>query len=518
MLATVQWLMVFMLLLSASCITADIEKISSSPLDMPALIPAPDDPAQWDAWRDRLITWRSEAKTALDYNDFHYNQPEFAWTSKVFSCYYVMLWDERFLDSHTHTYRTDMFLKEVETQFGPIDGLVIWHGYPNLGFDRKTQFDMYRNMPGGLEALRQLADNLHARNIRLFVCFNPWDIADGISPDDNIERMIRFTCALDADGVFLDTWTHGPKNLLVKFNACRPGIVLESELDLPLQAIANHHFSWAQWIDDSPVPGVFRDKWLEPRHMMHLIRRWDTDHSSELQSAWMNGAGIFVWENVFGSYNPWSERDKYLLRSVRALQTYFADWFSSGEWTPLVPTAQKYIYASQWTMSQGTLWTVVNRTEDFTVKGTLLNVNIRPNCRWFNLINGVEMTPPESSDKMSLNATLPPRALGGFISLNKDAVTEDFLELLRHQHAINIGQPGLRRDIPTIQRVSPLDDNGLDTIPSNMRLCLGGLTTLNIHYRLRENGFYYYAPLADTRFPALHTPCILEKQVYLKSF
>lgn len=93
-------------------------------------------------------------------------------------------------------------------------------------------------------------------------------------------------------------------------------MILEGEMALPLENLADHHASWAQWFDDSPTPGVLRAKWLERRHMQHQIRRWDHDHTGEVHSAWMNGSGILVWENVFGSLVPWNPRDRSLLRAM----------------------------------------------------------------------------------------------------------------------------------------------------------------------------------------------------------
>ena len=34
--------------------------------------------------------------------------------------------------------------------------------------------------------------------------------------------------------------------------------------------------------------------------MLHHTRRWNRSHGEELRSAWLNGVGMLVWENVFG--------------------------------------------------------------------------------------------------------------------------------------------------------------------------------------------------------------------------
>ena len=146
--------------------------------------------------------------------------------------------------------------------------------------------------------------------------------------------MVR---ALEADGIFLDTMDKGAADLRARLDAARPGVILEGEDAVPLDHLYDHHASWAQWFDDSRVPGVLRLKWLERRHMQHQIRRWDLDHTAELHSAWMNGSGMMVWENVFGSWVPWNSRDRSILRAMLPIQRRFTAIFSGEAWTPLVP-------------------------------------------------------------------------------------------------------------------------------------------------------------------------------------
>ena len=54
--------------------------------------------------------------------------------------------------------------------------------------------------------------------------------------------------------------------------------------------------------------------------MLHHTRRWNRDHSDELRSAWLNGVGMLVWENVFGAWVGWNERDRGMLRRMTAIQ------------------------------------------------------------------------------------------------------------------------------------------------------------------------------------------------------
>jgi hypothetical protein len=100
--------------------------------------------------------------------------------------------------------------------------------------------------------------------------------------------------------------------------------------------------------------------------MLHHTRRWNRDHVEELHSAWLNGTGILVWENVFGSWVGWSERDRALLRAMLPVQRRYADLLATGEWTPLAARSDEprpQVVGSRWTDGETTLWTIANGSD-----------------------------------------------------------------------------------------------------------------------------------------------------------
>jgi hypothetical protein len=201
--------------------------------------------------------------------------------------------------------------------------------------------------------------------------------------------LADLVAALEADGIFLDTMDRGAAAFRAKLDTVRKGVVLESEDALPLERVYDHHMSWAQWFPDSQAPAVLRNKWFERRHMQHQIKRWDRDHTGELQAAWMNGAGVLIWENVFGSWNGWSPRDRSLLRGMLSIQRRFADLFAGEKWTPLTPVLMRDVYASLWEGDGVRLWTVVNRSSN-SREGALMQIELRNGERVFDLITGEE--------------------------------------------------------------------------------------------------------------------------------
>jgi hypothetical protein len=336
---------------------ADLE-----PLDTAKIFVAPADPADWPAWRDALTRWRAEAAGRIGYDGAAYDAPEYDWTRRCHVVALAWLWDELLYDHEARRFTPERFWADCEREFGGLDGIVLWHAYPVIGIDDRNQFDFYREVPG----IKQLVADLHALGWRVFVDYNPWDVGTRREPLPDDLALAELVRELGADGVFLDTMKEAQPGLRAALDGVRPGIALEGESTLPLARTADHHLSWAQWFADSDVPGVLRARWFEQRHMLHHTRRWNRDHREELHSAWLNGVGILVWENVFGAWVGWSERDKALLRAMRPVQREHAELLATGEWTPLAAASpDALVVASRWSDGETTLWALANRGGDY---------------------------------------------------------------------------------------------------------------------------------------------------------
>ncbi len=469
----------------------------------PDLIPAPEDPADWPAFREGLAVWRRQAREALQYQDHLYRRPEFAWAARCFSCCFLMVCDETFHDPGTGRYRVQEFLDHGQQEFGGYDAVVLWHAYPRIGVDDRNQFDFYRDMPGGLLGVRDVVREFQGRGVKVFLDYNPWDRGTRREGKDDLEVLALFVQALAADGLFLDTMDRGAEAFRARLDAARPGVVLEGELALPLERVCDHHLSWAQWFADRPVPGVLRNKWFERRHLQHQIKRWDQDHTGELHTAWMNGSGMMVWENVFGSWIGWSPRDRAILRSMLPVQRRFADLFCGENWTPLLPSLSKEVHVGLWEGVGLKLFTVVNRSED-AFAGDLFWTEVDPNERWVDLIRGEPVSQGKvEGRRATLVGRIPPRGIGGFLCGRGESFGGDFGEFLRRQRAMADRAAWstqaeerltvLREVAPTrVRRRAP---RGMAAIPA-----VEG--TIQTEMRVRECGFYASAPSAGHRLGA----------------
>jgi hypothetical protein len=322
-------------------------------LDRAKIFAAPDDPAEWPAWRDALADWREQARGGYDGSAYE----RLTWPSRCFSVALVWLWDELLYDHEAERFTPERLLEEADREFGGFDGIVLWHAYPVIGIDERNQFDFYRDVPG----IRELLACFRDRGLRVFVDYNPWDAGTRREPVDDSTAVAELVRWLPADGVFLDTMKEALPELLTAL----PDVAFEGESTLPLARIGDHHLSWAQWFADSDVPGVIRARWFEQRHMLHHTRRWNRDHSEELRSAWLNGVGMLVWENVFGSWVGWNERDRATLRGMLAVQRAHAELLTHGDWVPLAARSDDLrVVGSLWRARGEELWALANRTAE----------------------------------------------------------------------------------------------------------------------------------------------------------
>ncbi len=445
--------------------------------DWPALIAPPENQSEWPAWRESLVAGRKELLAKLDTSG--YDKPEFGWAADCAICGKVMLFDREFYDPERNEFKVASYVERIKRDFGGLDALVLWQAYPRIGVDDRNQFDHYRLAPG----LKDVVKELNHLGVKAFLAYNPWDTGTRRQGKPDSEAIADVVRDFGFEGVFLDTLREGSSALRKALDAAHPGVIMESELALPWQGMSDNHVSWAQWFDDGEAPGVLRNHWIERRHMQHMIRRWDMDHSGEIHLAWMNGAGMLVWENVFGSYNPWSDRDKWLLRLMGPIRKRFASLFVRGEWTPLVHSSIDGAYASSWSMGGVTLWTVVNRRWQPNA-GNLLPISNDGAIRLFDLVRGVE------ADHAHLELT--PRGIGALLAIPSSMVDDGFKAFLASQ-AATFGHG----DVPHL-RTEPLT---VRMSPGHAGAAVGAMVS---KFRARECGEYAGAPFSASAYPGIH--------------
>jgi iron(II)-dependent oxidoreductase len=388
------------------------------------LIQAPHSPAGWPGWRQELRHWKDSLLSTIKYDDTYYSKPEYRWAASAYSTLFLMANDRALYDERWH-YNIKGYLGNYEKNFGGVDIVLLWATYPQLGFDNRDQFSFYRNMPGGTAALKALCDELHAMGKKFFIAYNPWDNLARQQGRNDEEELISLVKETGADGIFLDTIS-SVKGFREKLDDARPGVVFQSEMGPDPAELAGVQQSWFElpvWYDPmknselDEVPYILRDRWLEQRHMVYHLSRWSHEQSGVIQNAWMNGCGVVIWENVFGTMNELNARDRSLLRSMLPILRRYSSLFTRGKWTPLYPTWLYRTYSSLWESGDTRLWTIINRQEQ-PAMGKILEIAHKDGTKYFDLVTGKEAATVIAGGKASIYMQLAPRSIACILAID----------------------------------------------------------------------------------------------------
>ncbi len=484
------------------------------------MVHAPTELRQREAWRMRLKEWRERARQTLRYDDSRYRESASSWISSSFSSCFLMLYDQTLVDPLHSQYRVEEFLSQAQHDFGGFDNVILWHAYPRIGADDRNQFDFYRDMPGGLAGIRDVVRRCHRLGVKALVVYKPWDVGTRRETVSDIEALAILVKETEADGVYLDTMPEAPEGLRALLDELGSGLVLEGEGALPLNHVHDHHMSWAQHFDDDEIPGILRNRWFERRHMMHQTARWQRDRHRQLQTAWMNGSGMVVWEVVFGSWVGWSARDRGILRVMLPIQRHFANLFSGEGWTPLVQTEAANVYATLWEGRGIRLWTLVNR-KDQPVSGLLMKVPVRECATFYDVVTGEKLDPPVEHGDVLLHGKLAAHGVGGFVTGTPESLGTDFEQLMAGQRDYQPSAywPGEfpQRSVKLLS--GPLPPPGEAEIPHREMVRIPPVSfTMRVQLRTRECGFYGNELRQDELFGNLNQPRVFERQVVVPAY
>ena len=327
------------------------------------------------------------------FDDAMYRRQDLAWIRKAYVMHLLMAWDKAYYDSRTGKFNLNAFVEKGKRLYGGDDVICLWPTWPALGIDARNQFDLYRDLPGGLSALGSMADSLRSRGTRFFIAYNPWD--EGTRKEEHLEGLKQLLKETGADGVVLDTRGSSSRELQEAADAVRPGIVMYSEgmavpQDMP--GIVSGRVHNALYYP----PLLNLNKLIRPDFAIFRVAEvFKEPIIREYATAFFNGYGTEI--NQFAPGHPQWEDEQYLFlgRTSRILREN-SGVFTEPGFSPLVPVIKDSIWVNAFSGNGKTVWTVFSiRPEGYS--GALMEVADRPGRHFIDLWNHEELTPQRTA-------------------------------------------------------------------------------------------------------------------------
>ena len=392
-----------------------------------------DPKADFPYWLHDLKVWRLERLTRMGYDDAQYRRPELQWAQRDFIQPQMMAEERYFYDPVKGEYTVDRYLDDLDARYGGIDSVLIWPVYPNIGIDNRNLWDLHRDLPGGIPALRKMVEDFHRRGVRVLFPSMPWDNGTRDVGVPYWTATAKLMAEIGADGVNGDTFNGLPRAYRTASDETGHPLVFEPEgAPGADEGLIWNNQSWGYW-DHSFVPPVSKLKWLEPRHMINVCDRWARDKTENLQFAFFNGVGYESWENIWGIWNQITPRDSEALRRVAKIERQFAAFLVSPDWEPHTPVLHHGVYASKFPLEGKTLWAIVNRNE-YDVMGDQLVVPDRPGRKYYDLWHGVELKPDVRGGSATLRFDLEGSGYGAILALDPGAEMPALDAMLGQMH------------------------------------------------------------------------------------
>ena len=398
-------------------------------------IPGP--PAKTDTtdWLYELRQYRHERRIRAGLTGEIYERAELKWAQASFMQPQSMIEDRYFYDPVERRYTVDRFLADLDQRYGGIDSVLLWPVYPNIGIDNRNQFDLLRDMPGGLPALQQMVADFHRHGVRVLFPNMPWDGGTRAEPRPFADTIAELMAAIGADGVNGDTYGGVPRTFRTASDATGHPLVFEPEGYPDSDEMLNwDSMTWGYWKYPF-VPMVSRAKWLESRHMVNVCDRWNKDKTDNLQYAFFNGVGYETWENIWGIWNGITTRDAEAIRRVARIERRLAEYLVSADWEPHTPTIPFGIFASQFPKNGRALWTIVNRSP-YNVDGPQLELPAQTGMHYFDLWHGTELKPVVSGAKATLSFAMEASGYGAVLA-QPEAADGPLNTFLEEMHKLN---------------------------------------------------------------------------------
>ena len=323
-------------------------RYTQEPGDKSTLLTCKISPHRGD-WHAAFWAFKKYIRSNFDFT--YYQRPVQEKYRQRLVSHFTFLYGHDIYDPKENRFRINRFLDEGELNFGGYDYMLLWHDYERMGIDNRDQFDMYEDLPGGLQGLKELVDKAHARNVQVFIPYKPWDIMKGRK--DRFKQEARISQAIGADGVFLDTMSKSDNAFREALDAVNPDNVFVSEGRPDLKAAQLVTGSWNQSGNaTNKMPNVDLFRFIIPEHNVHNINRGARKRDELIYNALFNGVGFIVWEDIFGEINRYTWNERVLIRRYSRIIHENRDAYLTANPVPLVPDFRDDLFVNAFPIAE----------------------------------------------------------------------------------------------------------------------------------------------------------------------
>ena len=324
-----------------------------------------------------------------EFDNTLYQREDLDWIKHDYLMVLQFAWDHRFFDPYPGRYNFKSFLDWADPLTGGIDVFGIWPTWPTLGLDERNQWDLYRDLPGGLDKLREISNYAKSRGTRFFIAYNPWD--QSTRNEDSYRAIAGLIDAIDADGVVLDTRGRSSYRLQKTADSVKAGVIMYSEgmavvKDMP--GIISGRVHDAIFMP----PPLNLNKLIRPDFAIFRVCQLSQGRiHRETSISLFNGYGTEL--NTFAPGRPeWIEEEYRYLGNITRILRENTDAFNSWDWTPLIPTLSDSIWVNKWPAGEKTLYTVFSLIPA-GFSGPLFKAEIKDDSHWVSIWHHEEIAP-----------------------------------------------------------------------------------------------------------------------------
>jgi formylglycine-generating enzyme required for sulfatase activity len=284
-----------------------------------------------------------------------FERNDLKWVRHAYVSTILMNWSSEYFNYQDGQFHLNDYIKRGRSLYGGDDFLAIWPTWPTLGLDQRNQFDLFRDLPGGLQKIKSMANQLRSNGTKLFVCYNPWD--ESTRGENHFEGITHLIAGTSADGVVLDTKGESSKELQYAADKVKPGVIMYSEgMAVPkdMVGIVSGRVHNALYYP----PMLNLNKLIKPAFAIFRVAEiFKEPIQREFATAFFNGYGTELNIMEPGRPNWVDEQYKYLGRTSRILRENTFN-FTESDFCPLIETSTDQIWVNAWEKPEKNIYTV----------------------------------------------------------------------------------------------------------------------------------------------------------------